>query len=120
MAGDPYVAMTNFLVEAAVHEDTTVRHDLAWERWKQYCNNRKLAPEAKPTVDAASGFILHLIKINAIQVWESYKSMVDGVKATLEKKDISTKAFYSKKFQRVIEGLRKTIGKLAPPKKIQV
>jgi hypothetical protein len=117
VAGYPYVALTDLLAEAAVHEDTSVRHDLAWKRWKEYCRNRRLAPETEPTVAVASGFIVHLIKINSIHVWESYKSMVDGVKATLEKKDISTKAFYSKKFQRVITGLRKTIGKLAPPKK---
>jgi hypothetical protein len=45
----------------------------------------------------------------SLTVWSSFKGMLEGVKAEMELKTISTQSFYHGKFKRVIIGLRRTI-----------
>lgn len=103
------MAVANLLACKAVHKDTEIKNRLAWQRWKLYCQKQKADPNVAPDVDTAIGFVGFLLAMPSLTVWSSYKGMLEGVKAGMELKTISTQSFYDRKFKRVIIGLRRTV-----------
>lgn len=109
MANNAYLAIANLLASRAVHDDTGTRNQLAWRRWAIYCRKLSIDPSKAPDVDTAIGFVAFLMTLPSLTVWSSFKGMIEGVKAEMELKTISTQSFYHGKFKRVIVGLRRTI-----------
>lgn len=97
--------------------DTLVKNQLADKRWIAYCKEMQKDPNTTPSVDQAAGFVGYLSTITTINAWQTYKGMIDGVKANFEFKGVSTKAFYDRKFERVTTGLQRRINQAASTKK---